>query len=350
MKVLVVYNLDIGSTFGDEYDYLAIQDTEHTATAIHNALLSQGYSSFLISVSQSVEELKNKLSAFNPQECFIFNNCDGFQGISTRAAELVALMEEMGFCHTSATADSILRSTNKRIAKEMLQKVGVPTPVSQLCTTPNDPVSIPLPVIVKPVAEEASLGISLKSVITSPAQLPEALHYVISTYQQPALVEQFICGRELVSAVMGNGDQTQILPTSEMDFSLITNPLEQILTYESKWVEGTFYYEQIEVICPASLSQQERKAVEEVSLACYQTLGLRDFCRVDIRMQNGIPYVLEANDLPDLAPQSGFSRAAFAAGYTYEGMIEAILKIAMLREGWTEPNRMLDGKESAKNR
>lgn len=334
MQVVIVYNLDSTTDFGDSQDLVAIQDTIHTANSILDALVQCGYDAQAVSVSNSLDEVKQKLSPYDPQHTFIFHNCDGFLGRSLGAVDLVRAIEQLGFAHTASHPEAILASTDKREAKRLLTRAKLPTPAYQICESVNAIIDIPCPVIVKPATEEASLGISVDSVARTPEAIPGLIQRILSDYHQPALVEQFISGRELACAVLGNGDEAVVLPLSEMDYSEIPDPMARLLTYESKWMEGTFYHDNIGVLCPALMEKDELKDLEKVVLQAGKALQLRDFYRLDIRLENGIPYVLDVNDLPDLAPESGFARSALAAGYTYSGMIDAIVKIAMKREGW----------------
>ncbi len=289
MKVVVVYNLDMISEIGEVADLVAIQDTSHTALAILVALQKCGYETDLVAVSTSLDELETRLSSFSPKDTFIFHNCDGFLGRSLGAADLVERIEQLGFAHTAANAAAIRVSTDKRKAKSALVQAGVSTPAYQICEKADDFIHVPCPVIVKPVAEEASLGITLKSVARTPDAIPGLIAHILSTYDQPALVEQFITGRELACAILGNGAEAVVFPVSEMDYSQIPDPLARLLTYESKWVEGTFYHDQIGVHCPAELEPAELQVVQQTALGAYKALQMRDFCRLDIRLDKGHP-------------------------------------------------------------
>ncbi len=334
MQVVIVYNRDLVPEYGDQIDLVAIQDTEHTANSIFSTLKDCGYTIHLVPVSESLEELQQRLAPFSPADTFIFHNCDGFQGRSMGGADLVETIERLGFAHTGAGSAAIRNSTDKGITKKLLQHAGIPTPVFQICQDVNEEIKVPFPVIVKPLAEDASLGISLSSVARTPDAVSALVQHILDTYHQPALVEEFITGRELICALIGNGTETRLLPISEIDYSPVKDPLEQLLTYESKWVEGTLYFDQVVSRCPAALTREETTSVETAVIRAFQVLGMRDFCRIDLRLKSGIPYVLDVNDLPDLAPASGFARTAQVAGFSYPEILETILKFAMIREGW----------------
>jgi len=159
--------------------------------------------------------------------------------------------------------------------------------------------------------------------------------YIIEEYQQSAMVEQFIGGRELGVAMWGN-EIVEILPIAEDDFSAITNPLEHLLTYESKWKPESPYFQNIPSRIPASLTNKEEQVVQKVAEDSFRAVGLRDLGRVDMRFDNGIPYVIDINELPDLSPDAGFWNSARVTGLTYPQMVERVLIHALRREGWID--------------
>jgi D-alanine-D-alanine ligase len=177
------------------------------------------------------------------------------------------------------------------------------------------------------------MGIDLSSVVGNQEDLFSRIAYIIEEYQQPAMVEQFIAGRELAVAMWGN-EIVEILPIAEDDFSAIPDPLQHILTYESKWKPESPYFQNIPSRIPASLTPKEEQTVRKVAEASFRAVGLRDLGRVDIRFDNGIPYVIDINELPDLSPDAGFWNSVRVTGLTYSKMVERVLIHALKREGW----------------
>ena len=332
-RVALLYNEDGQVSRGDPQDLLAIQYTVTAAQNLYEALTSLGYPIVKIAVRGNLEELEDSLCSFPPRDTFIFNNCDGFNGDNMGAVEVVRLIERMGFKHTGATADSIQLCIDKPRCKERLLQCGVPTPRFQVYERPEGECSLQFPVIVKPATEDASMGIDIESVVGSPAALCQRVSYVIETYAEPAIVEEFVTGRELHAAMWGNG-AVEILPIAEEDFSLIPDPLQRVLTYDSKWKQDSPYYQNIPSRIPAVLTKKEERVVRRAAAASFHAMGLRDLGRVDFRFNNGIPYVIDINELPDLSPDAGFWNSARAARLTYPQMAERILRHALLREGW----------------
>lgn len=278
--------------------------------------------------------MRDTLSHYSNQDTFIFNICDGFGGKNFGSVQVIELIKSLGFKHTGSTAEVIAQCTDKARAKESLIRFGVPTPAYQIFDRPEGDVFINYPIIVKPQTEDASLGIDLRSVVCSQAELLERVRYVIEQYDQPALAEEFVSGRELAVAVMGNGEDILTLPISENDYCNIENPLQRLLTYEAKWIARVSLFSERLIHCPAALDPAAERTIYETATNAFKAMGLRDLGRMDIRYDNLIPYIIDINEIPDLSPDSGFPREARLAGYTYEQMIERILDAALRREGW----------------
>jgi D-alanine-D-alanine ligase len=335
LHIILLYNDDSHIKHGSTQDLLAVQCTVATSRGLHEALIQLGYSTSLLAVRDSLEELAAHLEEFSPKKTLIFNNCDGFDG-SNQAASLVArLLEDKGFIHTGASAEAVELCINKPQAKVKLTRFNIPTPLFQVFLDPEDEFHINFPVIVKPAVEDGSIGISLKSVVSSENQLRHQVKLVLDTYDEPVLVEEFIIGRELAVAMLGN-DPIETLPVTEDDYSRIKNPLKRLLTYESKWDETSRYYTLIPSKTPADLSPHELSLVQETAKNSFRAVGLRDFGRVDIRLRDGIPYVIDINEVPDLALDAGFWNSAKVAGLTYPQMVDRIVKNALKREGWMQ--------------
>jgi D-alanine-D-alanine ligase len=332
-SIAILYNEDGQIARGDPDDLLAVQYTIAATQHLYEALTSLGYRVVKIAVRDNLEELEDRLCSFPPNDTFIFSNCDGFNGDTQGAVKIIRLIERMGFKHTGALADSISLCIDKPRCKEQLKQAGIPTPLYQVYTQNGGEFNLEFPVIVKPTIEDASMGIDLGSVVCNLNDLNNRVAYIIEKYQQPALVEQFVAGRELAVAMLGN-KVVEILPIAEDDFSAIPDPLQHVLTYESKWKPESSAYNNIPSRVPAALTRKEENAVKKVAEGSFRAVGLRDLGRVDIRFQNGIPYVIDINEIPDLSPDAGFWNSARVTGLTYPEMVERILTHALKREGW----------------
>jgi len=333
-KVLVLYNYSQHLVKGEPKDLLAEHGVIACAKAVAAALREAGYTVEVVAFSTDIEAA---LAPYPPARgeggsggWVVFNLGEGLEGRLFEEARIAWALEAMGYRFTGSPGEAIALSTNKAKAKEILARAGVPTPPWKLLRDPAEVDSWQLdgPVIVKPVSEDASIGIGAGSVVTDPSQLKERVAYILNRYRQAALAEKFIPGREFNVSLWGS--EPEILPLAEVDFSAFANPLERIVSFAAKWEPDSFEYKNTPVICPAVVDPELKGKIEEVAKKAWHAIGCRGYARVDMRVDpEGNPYVLEVNCNPDLSPDAGFYRAAKAAGYTYTEMVVRILRMAV---------------------
>ncbi|NTU51549.1 MAG: ATP-grasp domain-containing protein, partial [Candidatus Aminicenantes bacterium] len=195
-----------------------------------------------------------------------------------------------------------------------LRAAGLPTAPAQLMLTGEEPLELKFPLIVKPNAEDASLGVYPESVVRDEESLRRQVRRCLDNYKQPVLVEGFIDGREFNVSVMENGTVTP-LPVSEIDFSAMPKDMPRILGYEAKWFEDDPLYQKTPPVCPAPIDDEMRVRLLGLAAAAFRTMGCRDYARVDFRMDaKGRPFILEVNPNPDISTNAGYARALKAAG------------------------------------
>jgi len=183
--------------------------------------------------------------------------------------------------------------------------------------------------IVKPRFEDASLGITGDSIVATEKALHKRIRYIHQTYRQDALVEEFIVGREFNVAIIGNS-QPEVLPISEIRFDpALPHP---IVSYNGKWLEESAEFCGTRPVCPASLRFREEVMIKDVALRAFKILECRDYARIDIRFRDGVPYILEVNANPDIAPDAGLARAARAAGLNYTQFIARMINLVLSRK------------------
>jgi len=326
VEVVVLYSLALGLERGRPEDLVADEETELVARRVAEALQDEVGAVHLVPVWDDVAGVMHR---FDPRRSVVFNLVESLGGRGFSEAEVPRLLRSMGFIHTGGTYQALRRSGNKLVAKRLLESNGLKTPRYQIFHRRSErTVSVPLPAIVKPVAEGGSFGVTQASVARTEEQLFAQVDSVLHTYHQPALVEEFIVGREINVALWGNG-QPEVLPISEIVFEWTNDPLCKLVTFEAKWVEGSAEYQHTPGICPARLSPKDQARIEDAAVRTYQLLGVKGFARVDMRLRDGEPYILEVNVNPDLAPDAGFFRSARAAGHTYPSMVLTIIKMAL---------------------
>lgn len=325
LSILVLYTQVDSVIKGEAIDLIADQETARVARELGSGLESLGYRVALAGVRTDVAVA---LTPYAPTDWVVFNLCESLGGDSALEATVPQTLEAHGYTYTGAPAAAMTACLNKAGAKDLLARHGLHTPRYAVLSAPGEPCSVPLPALVKPVAEDASVGITYDSVVSDAAALARQVAYVVERYRQPALVEEFISGREFNAAVWGD-NPPQPLPLSEICYKDFADPLQRLLTYESKWVEDSFAYHHTDGMCPADVDDALRARLTETALAAYQLAGCRGYARVDMREQDGVPYILEVNPNPSLSSEGGFVRAARVAGYDQAHMAERIVLFAL---------------------
>ena len=326
VEVVVLYTPVLASKGWTAQDLLADQETEQVAAHIAAALQNHAAG---VKIMPCKPNLKACLAKLDPSRHLIFNLCEGQLGRKGSEAQIARMMSERGFVHTGASYSALARTANKWTTKKILQANGLPTPAYQIIRHATDwELEIPAPVMVKPIAEDGSIGITQRSLARTDDEVLPLVQEHLKKYQQAVLLEEFIAGREINVAIWGDATP-RILPIAEIDFTWTDDPFEKFVTYASKWIDDSPEFSGTPGICPARLTTKERKTIEEISLQCWQHLHLSGYARIDMRLRDGIPFILEVNANPDLAPDAGFFRSATAAGYSYEAMILHIAHLAL---------------------
>ncbi len=189
---------------------------------------------------------------------------------------------------------------------------------------------MPLPAIVKPVAEDCSLGITREAVVEDVDLLRRRVAYVLDRYHQPALVEMFLDGREFNVSVWGNGSAAVVLPVAEVLYDGFEGT-RRVQNFDSKWNSDSEEFNTFTIQCPANVTRRMDTRLRRVALSAYKAMGCRDYARVDMREKNGQIYVLEVNPNPCLAADGGFARSARVAGHDYAAMAAQIVEWAWIR-------------------
>jgi D-alanine-D-alanine ligase len=332
-KITVIFNDPIETAGENAQDGqtgvdLSTADILQEINFIRKSLEDAGYEVELLRVANAREFIKDLLDL---RTDLIYNFCEVVDDSSDQEIYAAGLYELLRIPYTGAPPMTLGLCLNKAKAKIILSYHGIPTAKFHVFSEPLngkvDNLNINFPLIVKPICEDASSGISDKSVVNDHDELIDRVNFIISNFKQPALVEQFIDGREINVAILGNSPPV-VLPISEIDFSELPEHLPKIVSYDAKWAPDTEYYQKTRPICPAKLEPEIEMKAKEIAVKCYKIMGCRDYARVDIRIDDrGNLYVLEVNPNPDLSRDAGFMRSASAYGLTHE---ETIVKIAEL--------------------
>lgn len=283
-----------------------------------------------LAVTKNIESTIYKIDEFEPD--VIYNFVESIEGIASYEYCIAGIYELLGYEYTGNTPQTLGNCLNKSITKNILRAFNINTPKSIIISNTNDlkdgEFPIEFPVIIKLLKEDASIGISEFSVVNNFKMLNKQIEFLFNTYKSEIIIEEYIEGRELNVAVLGN----TLLPISEISFKGLPKDLPKIVTYESKWIDDSVYYNNTKSICPAKLNGQLMKLVEDVAIKAINALNCRDYARVDIRLSNdNILNVIEINPNPDISVDSGFSRAAKYHGLTHGQLLYKISEFALNR-------------------
>jgi len=274
---------------------------------------------------------------------FAFNVSEGLHGVS-REAQIPAMLEMLQIPYLGSNPLTLATCLDKARTKEILTFHEIPTPSFSVVTVRDDieDLKVRFPSIVKPLHEGSSKGIYDSCLVRTPAELTLEVERVLTTYRQPALVEEFLPGREFTVAVMGNGEEAHCLPIVEINFGVFPAGVNPVYSYEAKWIWDR-PENPLEIFsCPADIDSDLQARVEQAVLDSYRILGCRDWSRIDVRLNAmGVPNIIEVNPLPGVLPKpednSCFPKAARATGLGYNALIQSVLNIALRRTGLIAP-------------
>jgi len=283
------------------------------------------------------EEVYIKLKENRPN--IVFNVTEGING-GSREAQIPAILDLLNIPYTGSDPLTLTTCLDKARTKEVLSYHKIPN--SKFTTSDNykslDIGEMNFPLIVKPVCEGSSKGIYSSSFVSNKEELINEVRRITENYNQTALIEEFLPGREFTVALMGNGDDVKVLPIIELSYGDFPDDLAHIYSYEAKWIIDTIDNPMQAFTCPAKISKSLEQIINRTALQTFKVLNCKDWGRIDLRLDtDGIPNVIEINPLPGILPNprenSSFPKAAFASGLTYNEMINEVLYLSAKRHG-----------------
>lgn len=314
-------------------DFFAEGDSPETINAVMDALREGGHE---VHGVEADDRAPAKLAKLRPD--MVYNIAEGLFG-DFRESYIPMVCERLGIKYTGSSPVTLGLCLNKARCKEILSHYGIPNAGFKVFG-PGDKIEFggfKFPAIVKPNAEGSSKGIFDNSVVDDEKSARKLVKEKIAQYGQPVIVERFLEGREFTVAMIGNHPDVEVLPVVSICFDELPPTARKIYSYEAKWIWDTSE-KPLEIFkCPAKLTAGEKKAIHSLVLRAHKVLEIRDWCRMDVRMDgDGNPNILEVNPLPGVLPKpednSCFPKAARAAGYTYSGMLNKVLGVAERRQ------------------
>ena len=318
MKVALLF--DGASAYATTPDLLILD----TVRAIEQSLVSEGNEVTHIPIYQDgkwIEKLRR--GKFD----LAFNMCEGIDGIASLESAVISVLELFKVPYTGASSYTTAVCLRKHVINGLLEKNGLPVP-RFACIRRGDPlVSVGYPAIVKPAAEDASLGVEQRSVVRNMRQLAERVGAMLDGWDE-VLVQRYVDGREVNVGILGDA----VLPIAEIDFGKMPRGRWRIVTYQSKWMPGSIDDIGGAPRCPAKLPAKVAAECRRVAMRAWQLAGGFGYGRVDMRIDaNGQPWILEVNANPDIAPDAGLARMARVVGIEYPALIRNICELGLAR-------------------
>lgn len=330
MKILILYNVARELKKGITTDLACEQEITIIVPLVKKLLKAKGHSVQTMETDFNLwEKLKKKKKSVD----IVLNLAEAFGGGNTNETLVPAMLEALEIPFTGASSHNMHLTLDKEKTKLVLAHYGLTVPRHQIFRSPEDRLvsGLKFPMIVKPIREEASIGIYQDSVVSSQEQLRAKVQTVLENYHQPALVEEFIEGREISVGMIGNDPDFTIFPPLEFVFPEAQSPLEQIRSYEYKWGGKK------EQMIRASLPRKTARKLEEYTRIAYEATECRDYARMDYRVDGaGNPWLLEVNYNPGIGPNTHglnntLTMMASFVGISFEDLVEKIVSIARQR-------------------
>jgi D-alanine-D-alanine ligase len=265
----------------------------------------------------------------------VFNLTESYAGDDTKEMNVAAYLDLIGLAYTGAGPHAHFLAQDKATAKKMFAFHGIRTPYFATAYRGNidHAHDVKFPLIVKPQLEDGSIGIDAQAVVSSVKELMERVEYVQNEFDSPALIEEYIEGREIYAAILGSYERTEVLPLVELDLSQLPAGLPRIASRDVKFETDSEAYKVTKSRIADDLDAPTTQKLSETALAAYRAVKLRDYGRIDMRLTpEGEVYVIEANPNPWLSSKHEFAMAAKKSGRSYAQLIATIVEMALERQ------------------
>ncbi len=329
MHLCILYNRD-HDLLEEDPGREAREDVTRVAQALQEALEAGGHRVDLLGVEKDPFSFVATIRKTVP--ALVLNLCESVAADSRGEMAIPAMLDLLGVPYTGSGPLALGLSLHKDKAKEILRARGVSTPAFAAFHSGQEALrsDLPLPAIVKPSREDASVGVDFDSVVHTREELARVVDKVVTAFAQPAIAEAYIEGREIYVPLLGNQPRTA-LPLSEIQFGRAFEGRPNIVSYRAKWEsESDEWKDSPSVGC--TLPPELEAKVVACAQSAFDALGCQDYGRVDLRLtQSGEPYVIDVNPNCDLHPAAGFAKAAGRAGMDYPELARRLVEIAFER-------------------
>jgi D-alanine-D-alanine ligase len=335
-RIVVLYNTDYDAEQAANAGNPDATSVRESAKAILGALIETGYTAELRGVhGVEVYDVLTRLAADKPD--LLFNLCESMDGDPCNEPTFAGLLDLFGIPYTGADLLALATCLYKHRTKDVLIASQVPTPPYRLLRNEADLAggaldALDYPWFVKLAHEDASLGITEANVVADAAALRTRSRELMRDHDQAVIAERYVEGREINVTLMGYGEDVEVLPLHEIDFAAMPANRPRIVSYAAKWDEHHVDYAGTKPVPLRDIAPALVAEIERVSKAAWRAVDLRDYGRVDLRVDDaGVPWVIDVNPNPDISPDAGCTRAAAAAGLSHPQMVDKIARLALKR-------------------
>lgn len=332
MKIAVIFDSPHPEWEDADFKRDVEKKVEEAEYDVARALMAGGHDVRMIGIGDEIGPLLERLAAFQPK--LVFNGCEAFRGHARHEYAVAAVLDLYGYRYTGSSPTALLVARNKSLTKKILAYHDIRVPAFAEFHEGDDlvrPSELRFPLIVKPLLEDASVGIAQASVVEDDDSLKQRVEFIHVKHHQAAIVEELVEGREVYAGLIGN-DQVQVLPLTEMTFGEPEIGEHRIATYKAKWDEEYRKRKNIKNVFAKGVSEELTVRIAEICSTAFHALWLQDYGRIDVRLAHDDEvYVLEVNPNPFIAYEHEMANAAEKAGLKYNAFIQRIVDEAMAR-------------------
>jgi D-alanine-D-alanine ligase len=318
VKVAILF--DGASAFAETPD----QEIIGTVDAVAASLVPEGNSIVRIPVhpdSKWVDKLRRA------HVDLVFNLCESIDGVAALEPAVISVLELLGLPYSGSSSWTTTLCLRKHIVNAALERAGLPVPKFAVVRRGSAIPSVGFPAICKPAAEDASIGVEQRSVVRTSRELSERVSSMLERWDE-VLVQKYVQGREVNVGILGES----VLPIAEIDFGRMPKGMWRIVTYRSKWEDGSDEDLGAAPLCPARLPAGVAAQLRKIAVSAWRIVGGTGYGRVDLRIdERGRPWILEVNANPDFSPTAGFARMARVAGIDYGALVRQICELGLQR-------------------
>ncbi|MEN6577615.1 MAG: hypothetical protein ABFD90_14820 [Phycisphaerales bacterium] len=330
LHVVLVYNADAGIIPDTPEDRGSTADLRHMIRDMARVLRSLGHRVTVLPLAHDLFTFQRKLRRLGPD--VVFNQYDDVVHGALYEMWFAAMVRMMGFPLTGSPALALGLSRYKHMSASLLHGTGIPIPP---CTEllekigDVDQCEWRFPLIVQPSQEHAGIGLDRDSIVHSKKALREQVRRIVQNYNQPALVQHFLPGREFNVGIVG-GKRPRVMPLAEVNYTELPAEIPPIMSYAAKWIENSVEYRKTSVICPAIVEPELARQVSDIAMRAFRAVRSWGYSRVDIRLDEaGQPRVLEVNCNASLEEGVALARSAGKAGISYPQLLQMIIDAAL---------------------